>query len=131
MKTIIILIFAVAVLVIFFNMLNYPVEGFDGEGFLWDPLWVGKKSNDCYSLNNRDCMKYSNCGLCDQFGRLECVPGDEQGPLFKDNCSQWIHTNYYDRHIFGEKVVTATPSWSQFYPEYELRYPSPTSRATL
>ena len=76
-------------------------------------------------------MKYSNCGLCLKDGKQECIPGDVQGPLFKEDCEGWQHTNYYDRHIFGEKVVTLSPPWSKFYPDYEARYPSPTSRATL
>ncbi len=97
----------------------------------WDPLAVGQTSNDCYNLSKRDCMKYSNCGLCMKDGKMECIPGDEHGALFKEDCEKWIYTNYYDRHIFGEKVVTVSDPWNAFYPEYEARYPSPTSRATL
>jgi hypothetical protein len=97
----------------------------------WNPDFVGKRALDCYDLNKRDCMKYSNCGLCHKDGEQTCIPGDVQGPLFKEDCQGWQYTNYYDRHIFGEKVVTLTPPWSKFYPDYEARYPSPTSRATL
>ena len=98
---------------------------------LWDPLWVGKVSSDCYSENHRDCMNYSNCGLCIKDGQKQCVPGDAQGAFFKEGCDQWQHTNYYDRHIFGEKVTTITPSWDKFYPEFEAHWPSPVSWSTL
>jgi len=91
----------------------------------------GPNNIDCYKLNQRDCMKYANCGLCLKNGRKECVPGDTQGPFFKEDCEGWMHTDYYDRHIFNEKVVTISPPWSKFYPDYEVRYPSPKSRATL
>lgn len=104
----------------------------NGEGgFNWDPLWVGNRSLDCYKLDKRDCMKYSNCGLCVKDGKMECIPGDTQGPLFKEDCHGWMHTNYYDRYAFGERVTTISPPWSMFYPDYEARYPSPQSRATL
>lgn len=103
----------------------------DGEGFLWDPLWKGKRALDCYNLNKRDCMKYSNCGLCLKDGKSKCVPGDEQGPLFEENCEHWVHTNYYDRHIFDEKVTRISRPFDYHYPEYEVMYPSPTSRSAL
>ncbi len=101
------------------------------ENTYWDPSWVGKRSNDCYELSERDCMKYSNCGLCLKDGKAQCIPGDQQGPLFKESCERWIHTDYRDRYIFGEKVVTVTPPFDYFYPDYEARYPSPQSRASL
>jgi hypothetical protein len=64
-------------------------------------------------------------------GVKECIPGDEQGPLFKEDCQGWIYTNYYDKFIFRDKCTTKTRPWNTFYPEYEARYPSPISRATL
>ena len=76
-------------------------------------------------------MDYSNCGLCMKDGKIECIPGDVQGPFFKEDCQGWMHTNYYDRYIFGERVTTITPPWNRFYPDYETKYPSPKSRATL
>ena len=97
----------------------------------WDLKWVGKRSKDCYELTNRDCMKYSNCGLCYRDGKLNCVPGDEHGPLFKEGCTRWVHTNYRDRHIFGEKDVTISPPHDYAYTDYERWLPSPQSRATL
>lgn len=109
----------------FYNVPDYS------DNSMWDPDWVGKRSLDCYKQNKRNCMKYSNCGLCLKDGKMTCIPGDVQGPLFKEDCEGWIHTNYYDRHIFGEKVVTISPPWSKFYPDYEARWPSPKSRATL
>ena len=97
----------------------------------WDLKWVDKRSKDCYEHTERDCMKYSNCGLCLRDGKSNCIPGDYHGPLFKEGCERWIHTDYRDRHIFGEKVVTMTPPHDYAYTDYEAWYPSPTSRATL
>ena len=100
------------------------------EHFYWEPRWVGPKSNDCYTEKPENCLKFSNCGICLN-NKNKCIPGDEQGPLFKERCNGWAHSNYYDRHIFGEKVTTITPSLSQFYPDYEYWAPSPTSRSSL
>ncbi|QKF94316.1 hypothetical protein QKU48_gp0858 [Fadolivirus algeromassiliense] len=101
------------------------------EHFQWDPLWVGKTSLDCYSETPRDCLSYSNCGLCRQGMTQKCLPGDEQGPFFTEGCDTWKHTNYYDRHIFGEKVTTTSRDWSYRIPEFPIYFPSPVSRAAL
>ena len=98
---------------------------------IWDHEWLGPVSDDCYKLNKKDCLNNSNCGLCIKDKNATCVPGDIHGPLFKETCQGWAHTDYYDRHIFGEKVTRITPSWSAFYSDYEARYPSPQSRSTL
>jgi len=101
------------------------------ESNYWGLQDMGIKAKDCYALSNKDCMNYSNCGICYKDGKGMCIPGDVQGPLFKEDCEQWQYTNFYDRHIFGERVTTITPPWNKFYSEYEARYPSPISRATL
>lgn len=115
---------------------NYANDLFDcikegNDNDFWALKGMGIKAKDCYSLSGKDCLNYSNCGLCYKDDKAQCIPGDTQGPFFKEDCEQWEHTNYYDRHIFGEKVTTITPPWNKFYSEYEARYPSPQSRATL
>ena len=97
------------------------------EHFQWDPLWVGNTSLECDGETPRDCLNYSNCGLCDG----KCKSGDENGPFFHTGCRQWTYTNYYDRNIFDEKVTRTTPSWDQMYPGYESRLPDPISRSHL
>jgi hypothetical protein len=94
----------------------------------WDHLTSDSNTSlDCYKETPRNCMKYSNCGLCVKNNNLTCLPGDVQGPYFDEHCENWVYTNYYDRHIFGEKVTTITPAWNKFYPDYEAWYPSPIS----
>ena len=124
------LIIIVVLLVLYWIVNTYQanLEGFQSG---WDLNWVGNLSKDCYKLNKRDCMKYANCGLCMENGQSKCVPGDVQGPYYKETCDQWVHTDYYDRHIFGEKVTTISPPWSKFYPDYETWWPSPVSRSAL
>ena len=136
MNYIMLLLVAVIVFYWIFNNKNGNKEGFYNvpdysDNSYWDPDWVGKRSLDCYKHNKRECMKYSNCGLCIKDGKMQCIPGDVQGPLFKEDCEDWMYNNYYDRYIFGEKVVTVSPPWSKFYPDYEARYPSPHVRSTL
>jgi len=94
------------------------------ENFQWDPIWFGKTSSDCYDETARDCMKYSNCGLCYKNGIKTCIPGDSYGPFFKDNCSNWEYMNYYDEHIFNDKINSITLPWNTRYPIYEIYYPS-------
>jgi hypothetical protein len=110
---------------------SFPKEPDYAVRSVWDLNWVGPAHKDCYKLKDRDCMKYSNCGLCVLNGQMQCVPGDKHGPTFKEGCEQWIHTDYHDRHIFDEKVTTVSPSFDYKYPDYEAWWPSPKSRATL
>lgn len=119
------------------NRVNKTTETFAhktqqySDNSLWDPVWTGKTANDCYALNKGTCTKYSNCGLCLKNGDFTCVPGDEQGPLFKDGCVRWMYTNYYDRYPFNKKTTTIVPDWSYFYSDYEIKFPSPVSRSAL
>jgi hypothetical protein len=130
--TIILIILFILVIIELYDYFYHPKK-YEREHFEsgWDPLWVGQRSLDCYKENKRDCMQYSNCGLCLKDGQMNCVPGDVQGPFFEDQCQHWIHTDYYDRHIFGEKVTSISPPFSQFYPDYETYYPWPGSVQTL
>lgn len=100
----------------------------------WDLLWpnyVGNHANDCYKLNNSNCLKYSNCGVCIKNGKTQCVPGDIDGPFFKDNCKYWTYDAKYGNNVISNKEITTTLPWNKFYPEFEVRYPSPTSIFTL
>lgn len=96
----------------------------------WDPAWTNQTSKDCYLENIKDCTKYANCGICYKDGVKECIPGDYQGPFFKEDCELWEHTNFYDRFIFGEKVTTISQPWNIFR-DIEAKYPSPISVSTL
>lgn len=128
MVWIIILILVILLLV----WLNRAQRMNNVEGFDWDPLSVGQQSDNCYKQNLNDCLKYSNCGICHQGAKLQCKPGNVDGPFFDERCNGWTYTNYYDRHIFKEAVTTTTPSWSKFYPQdYEIWFPMPSDTAAL
>jgi hypothetical protein len=99
--------------------------------FAWDPRWLGDTNKDCYKLNEKDCLKYSNCGLCLSDGKAQCIPGDDVGPLFKEGCERWVHANYKDRSLFGERTVSIVPPHDYRYHDYEALPVSPQSRATL
>ena len=103
----------------------------NAEHFQWEPLWVGKTSLDCYNENPRDCMTYSNCGLCHKDEKKKCLPGDVNGPFFEENCPAWEYTNYYDKYVFGEKDTIVTSSWDRFLPGFEQKFPNPIARSTL
>lgn len=118
-----------------------PIEAYSNDLFdniksgkendFWVQTDAGMKAKDCYGLPRNECLRYSNCGICMKNGRSECMPGDEQGPFFKEDCQGWAYSNVYDRYIFGERVTTVTPPWSMFYPDYEQRTISPVVASTL
>ena len=102
------------------------------EGFHWDPLWEGRDSQDCYKESLGNCLKYSNCGICNKGGQLKCLPGDMNGAFFDERCDNWTYKDQYERNIFNENVTRTTPQWSKFYfGDYETHYPSPVATAAL
>lgn len=124
------------------------LEGYDprnskpdlSQGMQWDPLWQGKSgstdlqgkmTDDCYSKSNRDCLNYSNCGLCVKNGKAQCKPGDIYGAFFEEDCDQWGYMDYYDRHIFGDREFSWSHNWSRKYPEYEYWAPQRPAIAAL
>ena len=122
----IIIVILIVVILFFISKRTDKTENF------WSPLHKGPRSLDCYKLSKGDCMKHANCGLCLKDRKLTCIPGDYNGPFFKEDCLGWIHTNTHDRHMFdGERIRRRVPPWSMFYPTYGARYPSPRAWSTL
>lgn len=129
----------IIIIILLFILFGQGTEYFDPDKMAndemsneWDPLYVSEQSDNCYGLSEKDCMKYSNCGLCHQKGKKSCVFGNVDGPFFKEGCDGWTYTNYYDRHIFNEAVTQTVPSWDKFYNNmYEVWYPSPVVAGTL
>lgn len=138
-----VLLFIIAVIIIWLLYTDYTdyntTECFDPNenhpvskvNYQQDPKWMGKTALDCYKQQPRDCLKYSNCGICMKDGIMQCKPGDVNGPFFEDQCNNWIFKNVYDRRIFKEEVTTVSPPWNRFLPEFEVFFPEPSSYAGL
>jgi hypothetical protein len=79
------------------------------------------------------CLNYSNCGVCLSKGNSPtCIPGDEEGPFYKEGCDKWMYTDMYDRYNTNTKVTRLVDPWDKFYPtDYEASYPSPMIKAFL
>lgn len=93
---------------------------------------VGKVSDNCYELNEQQCLNCSNCGLCEKGNVRTCIPGDSDGPYFKTGCEKWIYRDFYDGNGFDETQTRKVDSFDKFYfPDYEIRYPMPSSIAGL
>jgi len=122
------IIISIIAIIVIYKRIQYNTTQ---EAFTWNLLNVGPEASDCYSLNNKQCLENSNCGLCLKENKTECIPGDEQGPFFKEDCENWAYTNFYDGHIWDDKKTTISPPWSKFYSIYEARYPSPVVVSTL
>jgi hypothetical protein len=113
---------------------------------IWNPRWISnfdvydgisiqdsKITSDCYSLDKNQCLRTSNCGLChnNYNNKMECVPGDEDGPLFKDNCEKWIYTNNYDRFIYGNKIIDIVDPTTKLCNEQYPGLPTSWARSTI
>lgn len=104
-----------------------------------DQLWTGRLAKDCYDKDVKDCTKYTNCGVCMKDGQQTCVPGDEEGPMFKGGCDRWGYVNYYDNRAYTGRYnrdhtnmytgdYSVSRPWDHFYPDYEYWAPMPTGR---
>lgn len=48
----------------------------------------------CGYLGDYDCATCINCGTCiTANGYKECVPGDVNGPYFREDCNQWYYNS--------------------------------------
>jgi hypothetical protein len=88
---------------------SYTTSDHSGNN-IWVNRSLGATHKDCYSLSKDKCMGYSNCGLCQnkESGNWKCLPGDEQGPFFKEGCNKWGYGDCYDGRIFNEKRISVT-----------------------
>lgn len=61
------------------------------------------KQENYASLNDCSCL---NCGICrDKQGNSVCVPGNEYGPYFAEDCMNYTHSSLYtpynDLYYYG------------------------------
>lgn len=87
------------------------------EGFNYPYPYFGMSYCDkCGDKGEFTCGNCSNCGFCiSQFGSGECVPGDQYGPYFREDCIDWRYMKpgaipqYSPYHMFF-------PSrWTSYY----------------
>lgn len=99
----------------------------------WNIRHIGLTHDDCYSLSPKNCLRYSNCGLCsnNKLSNRKCLPGDEHGPFFSSDCSLWKHNNYYDGIIYNENKIRNYQPWNVVPTHLKSVYVDPISRATL
>ena len=97
----------------------------------WNLDDYGTKSNDCYSLDNQQCLEYSNCGLCkDKHGHTKCVFGDHNGPYFKLGCDKWKYRDYYEGHIYDQVYDSETRPYDYWITDWRLGLADPISRSS-
>ena len=61
-----------------------------------------KYCNNCNEMGKNDCSECIDCGYCyDENGAGECVPGDINGPYFREDCYNYEYRNpmYYDNGL--------------------------------
>ena len=48
------------------------------------------------------CRSCENCGVCiDKYGNRRCKIGNSKGPLFSEDCYNWIHgNNFYPYRLY-------------------------------
>jgi hypothetical protein len=63
-------------------------DNLNGKGYAissWNLKDNMKKVGDCYTKSVKNCLNYSNCGICNN----KCIPGDDDGPYYKTGCKTW------------------------------------------
>ena len=93
-----------------------------------------KYCSACGELNRRQCNNCTNCGYCiTPNGNGECVPGDSNGPYFREDCVAYeynapdyvIDRVYPDIYLydnyFGYDYLDYPYHWKRDWYNYDLR----------
>lgn len=74
----------------------------------------------CGKLSREDCSSCTNCGFCTTIdGRKNCVPGDNFGPYFREDCADWEYSDPYQRNSKSHKYPNVRNL--DIYPYYSWR----------
>ncbi len=66
------------------------------ENFYTYNSYYKKYCPSCGWRSRTACSKCINCGFCvNNKGQGECVPGDSQGPYFREDCAYWEYGSPY------------------------------------
>jgi hypothetical protein len=115
------------------NLDSELVEGFSERhddhdrrsGYYYDyyDYFNNKYCDDCGHKSRRSCSSCLNCGFCVTYdGYGECVPGDESGPYFREDCQYWEFNNPWARYPYSSIFPSVTPPQ---YLAYEYGYANP------
>ncbi len=119
----------ILILIVGFIFLSAPLKcaGIAPEAFSSSYDHYGFYKRYCPSCSWRSkssCSNCTNCGYCiTPSGFGECVPGDSNGPYFKDNCMYWNYgdSNYSYTNLSSVYPVIKTNSLRR--PKFNLRKP--------
>lgn len=105
------------------------IEGFGGfgsyGGYGYHSYYPYRYCSKCGYKSRRKCADCTNCGYCLPYrGPGECVPGDNNGPYFRQDCMVWEYNSPYNdyAHIFPRL------DYPYRYWRYGNRYPYITNR---
>ena len=99
-------------LLIFFSR-NKNRESFYASKF------SGRYCSGCGSKNRHKCSKCVNCGYCIPTNAPpSCVPGDVQGPYFREDCYHYEYMYPYSSKVGRhEGIISYFPNFG-YYPHY-------------
>ena len=70
----------------------------------------------CGWRSRETCSKCINCGFCiTREGKGSCVPGDSQGPFFREDCMYWEYGSPYRYYPYANLYpVISTKRYDPF-----------------
>lgn len=78
----------------------------------------------CNWRNRRTCSKCLNCGFClTAEGTGECVPGDSNGPYFRNDCVAWEYGDQYQYYPYANLYPVVKVKSSNPYFQKQLKKP--------
>lgn len=93
-----------------------------------EPFIAGRYCSECANLDPYECNGCINCGLCYGYnGISECVPGDEFGPYFREDCATY---RYKSPVYYHPMPIVVDPydyyglfwPWSTYWKNYDYHH---------
>lgn len=92
------------------------------EGFHATLGYHKKYCPSCGTKSRKSCSKCLNCGFCvTSDGHGECVPGDSNGPYFRDDCMYWEYGYNYADSFYPYSHIFPSAHGHLMYPYFRWR----------
>ncbi len=114
----------IAIIIIGFIIIYLVAKYGNMENFYTYNSYYKQYCPSCNWRSRRTCSKCLNCGYCETAqGVGECVPGDANGPFFRNDCVTWQYGDAYQYYPYANLYPVNLVKSSNPYFQKQLKKP--------